>query len=308
MNKTLKVYKNRKVFFAISIALIIACVVALFINGVNVDIQFKGGAVIKYTYDGNLDNAAKSDIANVVNTAISRLATVQTADEGTDHAKLILSLAGNEGLSSDYETKLLEAITAAYPDNNFVQSESNIVEPSIGARFLRNGIIAIVLAWILIVVYVWFRFKQISGLSAGVMAVIALIHDCIMVFTTFIIFRIPIGDIFVAVMLTIIGYSINNTIVIYDRIRENRGIADKMTYDELVDLSITQSMTRSLSTTFTTVISIVIIYVFAVMNGIQSIENFALPMTVGMISGFWSSNFIACNLWVMWQKHKHPGK
>jgi len=307
-NKVLKVYKNRKIFFAVSIVLIIACVAALFINGVNVDIQFKGGAVIKYTYEGDLDNAAKNDIANIVNQAISRLATVQTADEGTDHAKLILSLAGNDGLTSEEGAKILEAIVAAYPDNNFEESESNIVEPSIGERFLRNGIIAIVLAWILIVIYVWFRFKQISGLSAGVMAVIALIHDCIMVFATFVIFRISIGDIFVAVMLTIIGYSINNTIVIYDRIRENRSVAGKLTYDELVDLSITQSMSRSLSTTFTTVVSIVIIYVFAVMNGIQSIENFALPMTVGMLSGFWSSNFIACNLWVMWQKHKHPGK
>ena len=303
--KTINVYKNRKIFFVISIVLIIAGIAALFINGVNVDIQFKGGAIIKYAYDGELDAQQKNDIEKLVNETLSRNVTVQATDENTDHSKLVLNLAGNEGLSAEEQDKLHTAIVEAYPDYGFELSETNIVEPFIGARFLRNGIIAIVLASILIVLYIWIRFKQISGLSAGVMAVIALLHDCAMVFATFVIFKIPVGDIFVAVMLTIIGYSINNTIIIYDRIRENAGIAAKMPVEDLMDLSITQSMSRSIGTAFTTVAAIAIIYVFAFLNGIQSIENFALPMAVGMISGFYSSNFIACPLWVMWQKKKH---
>lgn len=303
--KTLKVFKNRKIFFAISIVLIIAGIAALVINGVNVDIQFKGGAIIKYAYDGELDAQQKNNIEKLVNETLSRNVTVQAIDENTDHSKLVLNLAGNEGLSAEEQDVLHKAIMEAYPDYSFELSETNIVEPFIGARFLRNGIIAIVLASILIVLYIWIRFKQISGLSAGVMAVIALLHDCFMVFATFVIFKIPVGDIFVAVMLTIIGYSINNTIIIYDRIRENAGIAAKMPVEDLMDLSITQSMSRSIGTAFTTIAAIAVIYVFAVINGIQSIENFALPMAVGMISGFFSSNFIACPLWVMWQKKKH---
>jgi len=303
--KTLKVFKSRKIFFIVSIVLIIASVAALFINGVNVDIQFKGGAIIKYAYDGELDAQQKNSIEKLVNETLSRNVTVQATDENTDHSKLVLNLAGNDGLSAEEQDTLHKAIMEAYPDYGFELSETNIVEPFIGARFLRNGIIAIVLASILIVLYIWFRFKQISGLSAGVMAVLALIHDCIMVFSTFVIFKIPVGDIFVAVMLTIIGYSINNTIIIYDRIRENAGIAAKMPVEDLMDLSITQSMSRSIGTAFTTIAAITVIYVFAFLNGIQSIENFALPMAVGMLSGFYSSNFIACPLWVMWQKKKH---
>lgn len=306
--KTLKVYKNRMIFFAISIALILAGVVALIINGVALDIQFKGGAIIKYTYTGELSAQQKSDIAALVNSTISRSATVQTTDENSESQKLVLNLTGNEGLTAEEQDALHKAIREAYPDNNFEISETNIVEPFIGARFLRNGIIAIVLASVLIVLYIWFRFKQISGLSAGVMAVIALLHDCALVFFTFVLFRIPLGDIFVAVMLTIIGYSINNTIIIYDRIRENSGIAAKMSVEDLMDLSITQSMSRSIGTAFTTVSAIVIVYIFAALNGIQSIENFALPMTVGMLAGFYSSNFIACPLWVIWQKRKHNSK
>lgn len=306
--KTLKVYKNRKIFFAVSIVLILAGIVSLIVNGVELDIQFKGGAIIKYTYDGDLSAQQKNDIASLVNDTISRSATVQTTDEGTENQKLVLNLTGNEGLGAEEQDLLHKAIQENYPDNNFEISETSIVEPFIGARFLRNGIISIVLASILIVLYIWFRFKQISGLSAGVMAVIALLHDCALVFFTFVLFRIPLGDIFVAVMLTIIGYSINNTIIIYDRIRENSGIAAKMSVEDLTDLSITQSMARSIGTAFTTVAAIIIIYIFASINSIQSIENFALPMAVGMLSGFYSSNFIACPLWVMWQKKKHTSK
>ncbi len=306
--KVLKVYKSRKVFFIISIVLILAGIAALFINGVELDIQFKGGAIIKYTYTGELNAQQKNDIASLINTTINRSVSVQTADEGSENQKLVLNLTGNEGLSAEEQDKLHEAIQKDYPDNSFEISETNIVEPFIGARFLRNGIIAIVLASILIVLYIWFRFKQISGLSAGVMAVVALLHDCALVFFTFVLFNIPLGDIFVAVMLTIIGYSINNTIIIYDRIRENAGIAGKMAVEDLMDLSITQSMSRSIGTAFTTIAAISVIYVFAFMNGIQSIENFALPMAIGMLSGFYSSNFIACPLWVMWQKRKHIAK
>lgn len=303
--KVLKVFKYRKVFFSISIALIVLGIIATAFMGVTLDIQFKGGAIIKYTYDGELTSQQKNDIPQLVQDTLSRSATLQTTDEGTKTQKMVLNLTGNQGLSAELQNTLHTKLQQTYPQSNFAISETNIVEPFIGERFMRNGIIAIVLASVLIIIYIWIRFKQISGLSAGVMAIIALLQDCALVFYTFVIFRIPIGDTFVAVMLTIIGYSINNTVIIYDRIRENSGIASKMKVEDLMDLSISQSMSRSIGTAFAAIAAISTVYIFAAINGLQSIEDFSLPMAIGMISGFFSANFIACPLWVMWQKKKH---
>jgi preprotein translocase SecF subunit len=122
---------------------------------------------------------------------------------------------------------------------------------------------------------------------------------------TFIVFKIPINDAFIAVALTIIGYSINDTIVIYDRIRENKGLYKNIPCSELVNMSITQSMSRSINTGLATFISIGLVYIFAEIYGIQSIKNFALPMMIGVVSGCYSTIFIAGPLWVMWQNKKN---
>ena len=152
--------------------------------------------------------------------------------------------------------------------------------------------------------YVWVRFKMMGGLSAGVMALIALLHDVLIVFFTCVIFKIPIGDSFVAVALSIIGYSINDTIVIYDRIRENNQTYVGFDIETITNLSITQSMMRSVMTNFAVIICVTIVYVLAFSNGIDSIQSFALPMAVGSISGCYSTICIAGPLWVMWKKRK----
>ena len=153
-------------------------------------------------------------------------------------------------------------------------------------------------------VLTWFRFKRIGGLSAGVMALVALSHDVLIVFFTCVLFKIPIGDSFVAVALIIIGYSVNDTIVIYDRIRENSKSHPDVAVETITDLSITQSITRSVNTNIAVLISVSMIYILAVMNSIDSIQSFALPMAIGSISGCYSTICIAGPLWVMWKKHK----
>jgi preprotein translocase SecF subunit len=153
-------------------------------------------------------------------------------------------------------------------------------------------------------IYVWIRFKKIGGLSAGLMAIVALIHDILVVFFTCVVFKIPIGDSFVAVALSIIGYSVNDTIVIYDRIRENHDLHPKIAVDTLTDLSISQSITRSINTNIAVCLSVTIVYIMARFNSIDSIESFALPMAIGSVSGCYSTICIAGPLWVMWQKHK----
>ena len=163
---------------------------------------------------------------------------------------------------------------------------------------------AIGLSAIFIVIYVWVRFKNLSGLSAGGMAVLALIHDVFFVFFVFVWFGIPINDAYVAVTLTIIGYSINDTIVLYDRIRENKSITKNKDIGALISESITQTLSRSINTSVTTVICVLSILIFAILYGIDSIKVFALPMLFGMISGCYSSICIAGPLWGKWQEYK----
>ena len=298
----IRFYENRKIYFGISIAIILIGIITLFINGISLDIQFKGGAILKYAYNGEID---LNKVDGIVTNALAREVSTQiTTDLVTQQNNLVLNLAGNKGLSVEDQQKLEDALANEFPDANFKLSKSSIVEPFIGKQFLRRSITAIILASILMVLYVGYRFKKISGLSAGVMALVALLHDVLVVLITFIVFRIPLDENFIAVALTILGYSINDTIVIYDRIRENAVIDKKLSVEELVNKSISQSLTRTINTSVAVFFSIVLVYGFAQYYNIESIKRFALPMTVGVISGAYSSICIAGPLWVMWQKRK----
>ena len=173
-----------------------------------------------------------------------------------------------------------------------------------GAKALRNAVIAVVLAFILILLYIGVRFSTLSGLSAGLTALIALLHDVCIVLFAFTIFGIPLGDSFVAVVLTIIGYSINDTIVVYDRIRENKNMHPKLPLAELVDQSVTEVFARSVNTSVTTLLCIVVILTASVLYRISSIYRFSLPMLFGLVSGCYSSICIAAALWASWKSKK----
>jgi preprotein translocase SecF subunit len=299
----IKFYKHRYTYFVISICLLLAGVVAVFANGIQLDIQFKGGTIFKYTYTETIDEVKA---ANVVELAVGKITNGQLQSNiGTKEQMLILSLADNESLTSQEQEAVSAALNQTFPDANLALSESLTVEPFMGARFFKNGMIAIGLSFLLVMVYVGFRFKNMGGLSAGAMAIIALIHDALIVTVAFIIFKIPLNDSFIAAILTIIGFSINDTIVIYDRIRENTHLyGRKISVEELVDKSINQSMMRSVNTNIAVFASITIVYIFAQIYNIESIRSFALPMMFGTISGCYSTICIAGPLWAMWQNHK----
>jgi preprotein translocase SecF subunit len=298
--KIIDFYRKRWIFFSISLAVLLLGIIMSFINGVQLDIQFKGGSILKYNYTGELDADRAADIAtNIVNRTVT---TQVTTDLTSGEKRLIINIAGNYGLDAKVQKSLDDALKEEFPDAELKLSESSMVEPFFGRRFLRNGITAILLASFFVVIYVWIRFRRIGGLSAGIMALVALLHDLLVVFVTCIIFEIPIGDSFIAVALTIIGYSINDTIVIYDRIRENRKIYPKLSIETVTNLSITQSMTRSINTNIAVLISVSLVFILAFANSIDSIQSFALPMAVGAISGCYSTICIAGPLWVMWKK------
>lgn len=304
--KVIHFYQKRYVYFTISICLILIGVIASFVNGIQLDIQFKGGAIIKYSYTGTIDTDKASSVAEST-LGRSADAFLQSDLLGQDK-KISINLAGNEAITSDEQAALSTALIKEFPDSKLTLSESLVVEPFIGRRFFERGMIAIALSFALILIYVGVRFKRISGLSAGVMSIIALVHDALMVTVAFIFFKIPLNDSFIAAVLTIIGFSINDTIVIYDRIRENSRILTKLTPEELVDRSITQSFTRSLNTNIAVFVSITIVYIFAQIYQIESVKSFALPMMFGVISGCYSTICIAGPLWTMWQNHKLKNK
>ncbi|HHY83173.1 MAG TPA: protein translocase subunit SecF [Clostridiales bacterium] len=295
-------YGKRRIFYAISISIVILGVVMSFVNGVKLDINFKGGSLLKYNFTGDL-NADRA--ADVVSGIINRVVSTQiTTDLATNEKRLVINIAGNYGLDVKEQEKMDEALKKEFPNANLKLSESSMVEPFFGKKFLTNGIKAILLASFFVVIYVWFSFRRIGGLSAGVMALVALLHDLLVVFATCVVFNIPIGDSFVAVALTIIGYSINDTIVIYDRIRENFKKYPKQSIETITNLSISQSMTRSINTNIAVFISVAMIYILAAVNSIESVQSFALPMAIGAISGCYSTICIAGPLWVSWKKFR----
>ena len=300
--KVIPFYEKRKIAFIASTIIIVCGFISCFIFGVKLDTQFAGGAVLKYSFSGEIDTKSiSSEIQSVVNRTVNSQITTDPANGAN---KLVLTLSGNEGLSPEKQGEMTKALTKLNQEAQFNLTEAYIVEPYIGQTALQKSIIAITLSALFIVFYVWVRFKNLSGLSAGVMAVLALIHDVLLVFFVFVWFRIPINDAYVAVTLTIIGYSINDTIVLYDRIRENKGIAKYKKLGTLISESITQTLSRSINTSITTIMCVVSILVFAVLYGIDSIKVFALPMLFGLVSGCYSSICIAGPLWGQWQEWK----
>ena len=300
--KTIPFYLKRKIAFIFSIGMILAGFISCFVVGVKLDTQFAGGAVLRYSFDGNIHT---EKVASIIQEKVGRAVSTQiTTDPATGDQKLVLTLAGNEGLTPEKQGDITEALTQIDEKAHFNLQEAYIVEPYIGKTALKKSMIAIGLSVLFIVGYVWVRFKSLSGLSAGVMAVLALVHDVLFVFFVFVWFRIPLNDAYVAVTLTIIGYSINDTIVLYDRIRENRLITPKKAIGDLVSESITQVLSRSVNTSLTTILCVLSILVFAILYGIDSIKVFSLPMLFGRISGCYSSICIAGPLWARWQEVK----
>ena len=302
-NWNINFFAHRKYYFTISIMLIVVMFACALVFGVNLDIQFKGGALLTYSYTGDLDAPAFQKAAEKV---LGQSVSMQeSTDIATGKRNIVLSLPTSEGIDAERQAALAAALNEQFSGNEIETASISVVNPTIGGEFLAKCLVAIGFAALLMVFYVSFRFRRIGGWSAGVTAVIALVHDILMVFAVFVIARISLNANFIAVCLTILGYSLNDTIVIYDRIRENRRIyGTSMSVEDLVNLSLNQSMTRSLLTSVTTASAMVVVSLVALLYNVNTILSFSFPMIIGMVSGFYSSVCIAPALWTMWQKKK----
>ena len=313
MKKDLNFVGKRKVFFCISLSIIAIGILFNIIFGANLDIQFKGGTIITFGYVGDVD---QSKIESTVQKATPDYTVtfnfakdIKADDNGDDTYSVSVEFAGNKTVSVEEMKTITDALETQFPNNKFEVRENLSVESSMGLKFLLKCLVAVAIASVLMVLYVTLRFKRIGGLSAGVMALVALFHDVAMIYFLYVIFRIPIDSNFIAVVLMILGYSLNDTIVIYDRVREERRIAGpKADIADVFNHSASVVMPRTIATSVTTLVAIGTVYVVAVIFNLSSVQSFALPMIIGIISGCYSSLCIAGPLWVMWQKRPKTEK
>ena len=299
---------NRKKFYTFSCALIAVVLVFCGIFGVKMDVEFKGGSMITLAYEGDAD---LNDLKSTIGTELGKSnLTLQTGSDISGNQTLTVTLPGSDTLTTEQLDNLLAALNEQYPDNNFVQNEVSNVDATIGKEFLLKSVVALVAACVLILLYVAYRFRKIGGLKAGSTAIVALLHDMFVVFGVFVLLRIPLNGNFIAALLTILGYSINDTVVIYDRIRENSALYGKkqMSLAELVNLSVNQSFARSLMTSITTCLALGVVCVVSVVYRLDSIYSFAFPLLFGMVSGVYSTICIATPLWVDWKNKKKAAK
>lgn len=282
----MKIIENRKKFFAISLVLILIGFATMFYQGskgngiLNWDVEFTGGTSMEIdmgeAYDHNKLNEV---IANVTGQKSPQVQDII----GTNEVALKL-----QSIDSKTRKELEDAIKVAFPSAE-VKSTSD-VSGTVSSEMQQAAIKATLIACVAMLIYISIRFRDIR---AGGSAIISLLHDILIVIATYAIFRIPVNNSFIAVILTILGYSINATIVIFDRVRENHDRFSTHQTAEKINKSISQTLARSINTSVTTFFTVGSIYVI----GVQSIKEFALPMMVGIIVGAYSSICISGSTW-----------
>ena len=298
----------RKRFLTISTCLMAAIVLCAVVFGVHLDTEFTGGAMITLSYEGSFTTA---DVQKTASAALDSTGlTLQTGENvATGDQTLKISMPGTETVTTEQVADLLDSLNESYPENRFEQLSLSNVSAAMGIKFLQKSLVAVVFALVLILLYIALRFKNIGGLTGGMMAVLALVNDLMVVFGTFVLLRTALDGNFIAAMLTILGYSINDTVVVYDRIRENRTLmGKKASFEELVNHSVNQSARRTLITTITTVMALGVMCIVAKLYGLDSIFTFAFPLMMGMISGVYTSLCVSTSAWVLWSERKPKTK
>ncbi len=291
------VIKNRSgICLLISASIIaIALLLTIFGHGLNMGIDFAGGMSVEYHLHS--DNVDKADVESVL-TAMNAGA-FSVAQQGENGSEIIIRIRDVESSESDdFLTEFDDGILEKYPDAEFISK--NYVGPVAGAALIRNAILSVLLAAGLMLIYIAIRFDLNSGLSA----VFGLIHDVLIMLSIMIIFQIQINSPFIAAALTIVGYSINNTIVIFDRIRENAKKMPNVPREEVTNISIRESLGRTVCTTVTTLITVVLLCIL----GVASIREFALPIIIGIVAGVYSANMINGYVWAFLEEKRRARK
>ncbi len=302
LNRRIGFVSKGKIVAIISILLCITAVVSLIllpfgVNLFNLDIDFAGGVVLEYDIGQTVTSDISAQVSDMVadKTGVRPSAVVRAGDKGT-----IVNIRIQE-LTTEQRDSIGTGLMELYGADRVRMESSNFVSASVGRDITKAAFITSIVAAVLILVYITVRFEIRSGLAA----VICLLHDLMVMLSCYVIFRIQLNMNFIAAALTIIGYSINATIVVFDRIRENvKRTGGHEDFAAVVDRSITQTLRRSLGTTVTTMLPII----FLLILGVDSLRNFALPIMVGVISGCYSSVCVAGPLWNLLKGKKNAVK
>jgi|LSQX01.2.fsa_nt_gb preprotein translocase SecF subunit len=286
------IIKKKTIFFTVSAVIIAIGIASMLIMGVNQDIDFSGGTAIHVSIGQEFDN---DEIRTIVTDTIGfEPSSIQKVEDGTQ------VMIRTTEIPSEKREEVFSALQKKYDltQENLLSSQN--FSPTVGNDLKKNAITASLLASFFMLIYISIRFD----FKSGVAAVIALIHDLLIMFTVYVVFRIPLNTSFIAAMLTILGYSINNTIVIFDRVRENTKYLRKESFAGIVNKSIMETLPRTINTSFTTLITILTLYVL----GVPSIRDFAFPLIIGILAGTYSSIFISGPIWALLRNDKSKSK
>ncbi len=302
LKKSIDFVGNIKTYIIISVTLILAGIIATCVFGPVLDIDFKGGTKLTYAYTGEIahDDAEKA-VKDVFKSAYN---ISGSSDLSGESQKLVITLTDN--ISTETVDAAEKALQQAFPDNKIKSDEIISIDKSVGGRFFAKALVAVVIASVLVVLYVGIRFRKIGGISAGITALIALLHDILIAFFACVVFRLPIDANFIAVVLTLLGYSLNDTIIIYDRVRENRRMyGTKMPLAEMVNKSNNETLARSVLITVATLSAVIVIIIVSEIKGLTSLRSFTIPLAIGLVAGSYSSICLAPCLWVKWKERSN---
>ena len=305
LENKLNVVKKFNIFGTIGLVFALLGIVATIllpfnVNLFNFDIDFLGGTTMTYEMHKDLDKAELDNIKQLVADATGVTPSSVQKSEVTQVVIKTSTLSTEQrdaAFGALKDVYGLNAETGVDENGNTINSDIlsvDNVDPVMGADLRNAAILSALLAILCMLVYIAIRFEWRSGLAA----IVALAHDVFVIMGSYVVFRIPVNMTFIAVVLTILGYSINATIIIFDRVRENKKMMKKTSFADIVNTSIWQTATRSLNTTITTLLAVVVIAVI----GVPSIRQFVIPLIVGVIAGLYSSMFISGPVWVKLSK------
>lgn len=293
--KSINVTNNKIKYLLIPIIIVIAGIVMYFVQGFNFDIEFMGGIKMQVNMGQTFKNEEVSSYLEE-KTGVTPI-IVQTVGDGTQAS------IKTQPIKEEKKNEIYSALKEKYGLQDDAPMSVTSASASFGNQVQRKALIYTLIAILCILAYIAIRFEWRSAITA----IIALIINIFVMMAVYTISYTPLNTTFIAAMLTVIGYSINNTIVVFDRIRENmKGYNSKKgeTISEITNRSINESMGRTINTTLTTLITIVVLYIV----GVQSIKEFAFPLIVGVLAGAYSSIFIASPWWAAWKESEEDAK
>lgn len=276
----MNIIKNRRIFMMISLSIMALGLIMYFVNGLNYGIDFTGGTIIEI----KTDEFIPAEEVKLITDEFDENASI--IHGGSEKKDLIIK--STLDLSNDSVTKIVNQFEETHNiDSKNYQSKK--FGPTMGKEISSRALLSMAIAVGAMLLYITIRFQ----FKFGIAAIMALIHDVIITVAIYAIFKLPINSSFIAAILTIVGYSINDTIVIFDRIREELRLNPKDGYEKVINDSIRYSLRRTINTTITTLVAVLILYIV----GVEDVKVLALPLLLGMISGTYSSIFVAPPIW-----------